>query len=330
MLKYSLVSNDSGSALTLLHDGELYVAQSDTHPNWNTILNKVLAGDESVVGDFDPGTTAARKFERLTERVTLAAGRLYFDGDEITQEGLTKQVLRFLEAGVDDWKPLVNFYEKVMQNPSKHSREQAYHWLEKHNFAISADGDVVGYKSVYSSGDGTYRPSHAGPGTVDGVEFVGDDTFLTQRVGSVVEMPRSAVVHDPTRSCSVGLHVSNYGYAKTFSGDTMLRVAFNPRDIVSVPTEGGAYEKVRVSRYRVLEATPKTDYVYDEDEVFYREDGEVCDECGAFLDLCDCGDYDEEDEYGDPHGEDFGYDVPPVTDYRHNQRDDKGRFTKRA
>ena len=319
MLKYSLVSIGDEQAVTVFANGEVLVAQSGSHPNFETIVSKVLAGDESVVDDFDTARAVARKFERLSDRLAVSNGRLYFDGDLFEHEALTEVVVRSLEESGDRHERVVLFIENVMDNPEQHSREQLYEWLIRNKFGIDDKGYIVGYKSVFANDDGTFRPTRVGPGVVDGVEVTSG--YLNQRVGSVVEMARSQVVHDPNVACSVGLHISNYDYAASFSGDTILRVSVNPRDVVSVPNDS-SFQKVRASRYTVVEATPKASYTYDENEVFYGDNG--------FEDFY--GDYesdvDEYEEGTDIYGV-VGY-QPKHSDYRYNVRGTDGKFVKRA
>lgn len=253
-LRYNLVRFDDEATLTVFHDGKPYVA-TDTHPAWQAILKGVTVDDDPAALDlFDAAVAVAKRFERLGERVTVANGRVHFDGDEVNNS-LTNKIVEFLEAGVDDWQPLVKFMEKVYTNPQEHSRDQLFEWLTRHSFSINEDGDILGYKSVEAadSSDFNYQSITAGTNVVivDGMEYTGK---IPQNVGSVVEMPRSDVAFDPTVGCASGLHVANFGYASTWAGRsvTILLVAVNPRDVVSVPTESN-WEKVRVCRYRVVE-----------------------------------------------------------------------------
>jgi hypothetical protein len=253
-LRYNLIQFDDEATLTVFHDGKPYVA-TDTHPAWKAILKGVTIDDDVAALDlFDAAVAVAKRFERLGERVTVANGRVYFDGDEVNN-ALTKKIVEFLEAGVDDWQPLVKFMEKVYTNPQEHSRDQMFEWLTRHAFSINEDGDILGYKSVETATrDGfDYQSITAGTNTVvvDGEEFSGK---IPQNVGSVVEMPRSDVAFDPSQGCAAGLHVANFGYASTWAGRSaiVLLVAVNPRDVVSVPNDSN-WEKVRVCRYRVVE-----------------------------------------------------------------------------
>lgn len=230
-------------------DSDPYVA-GPTHPNLDSIVTLLLSGDASsdeVRDQFDVAEAAGRRFRTtLSERVKVDNGRIFFDGDEVANP-LTKQVVRFLDEDVEDWQPLVAFFEKVQANPSEHSREQLYSWLDQHDFTILSNGDFVGYKGVRSDGHDGYESINTGFAVVNGQEVNGS---VPNNVGDVVEMPRSMVAFDPAQGCSVGLHVGTYEYARSFSRDVVLEVHVNPRDVVSVPTDCN-WAKVRTCRYEV-------------------------------------------------------------------------------
>ena len=272
-MKYRLTSENENSNITVFLNGEILVADQK-HPNFAKIVEGAVAQDESIADLFDIGAAVAKKFESLGERTAFANGRIYFDGDEV-DNALTKQVLRFVEAGVEDYKPLVNFFEKMAGNPNQHSREQAYTWLDRHGFTIHEDGDVIMYKGVRRDGEGVLRSISAGPGIVNGQETTGN---LDNSVGNVLEMARSNVQHNPEVGCASGLHGGTWAYASTF-GPVTLAIKVNPRDIVSVPTDCDA-QKVRCSKYTVLEiVTERSESPvwagsledYDDEDVVYCE-----------------------------------------------------------
>lgn len=273
--------------LTAFIDGEMYSA-TDSHPNFERIQEMCQAGDTSVVAFFDLSHTAQERFRRLSERVSVANGKIYLDGEEVNN-ALTEQVVRFINEGVEDFEPLVMFFEKVQTNPNPHSREQLYRWLADRNFTINADGNILAYKGVetFATEDGTgYRSVASGTAIVDGVTHTGK---IPNPIGAVVEMARSSVQHDPSVGCHTGLHAATWNYAKDWSQGAVLTVEINPRDVVSVPTDCGD-QKMRVCRYTVVEvvqsemSTPlravDTNDVddYDEDEAGFRELDPVSDE----------------------------------------------------
>lgn len=250
-VKYNLVSNDDSDNITVVVDGEMYIADSNHNPNFTEIVSRVLADDVSVVDLFDLEKTVTKKFERLSERIVVRNGNILFDGSPVN-DVLGQQVLRFVEDEVEDWKPLVLFWEKLAQNPNPHSRDQLYRWLQDRNFQISKNGNIVGFKGVAVDADGVFRSIHAGPAVVDDEEVNG---YVPNAIGSVIEMPRANVQFDSGIGCSSGLHVGTYRYAKEFAQGAVLTVSVNPRDVVSVPVDCDA-EKLRVCRYRVVNSTP--------------------------------------------------------------------------
>lgn len=277
---YNITSNaDGGATISLYENGRMYVADN-THGNWDAIVANVTAGDRA--GHlFDATITAAEKFKKVSNRVSVSGGQLYFD-NELVNNRLAKQIIAFLREDLD-FIPLVNFYEKIATNPTKHSRKQLYKWLDKNKFTIDSDGDIIMYKGVTVDPDGeTYRSIHAGPAIVDGVSVNG---HVPQKVGTVVEMPRSAVNADPSVGCSYGLHASSWDYAKNFSAGAVLTLKVNPADVVSVPTDCDEV-KVRTFRYKVVGVTeveiPQALYDYEEDDYDgdYDEDMRECDACG--------------------------------------------------
>lgn len=272
MSKYNLVSDGTNASVTVFEDGDMLVANSD-NPNWEQIVEALLVG-EPVADLINLVQAVAKKFERLTTRVSISGDQVYFDGDPVNNT-LTAQIVRFLNEGWD-FEGLVNFYEKIAANPSAHSREQLYTWLEAHNFTIDKDGYILMYKGVRDNGDGTYGSIHAGPAIVNGQEV---DGIVPQTIGDVVEFPRSKVNADPSQGCSTGLHASNFGYARSFTTGAVLTVQVDPADVVSVPTDCDA-QKVRVCRYTVRGVTtyeiPEASVSWGtEDEIEDEEDEEL-------------------------------------------------------
>ena len=75
---------------------------------------------------------------------------------------------------------------------------------------------------------------------------------IDNRVGNVVSMPRNQVDDLSERTCSHGLHVCSIGYLTHYTGERLVAVKVNPRDIVSIPKD---YEnsKMRVCEYTVVQ-----------------------------------------------------------------------------
>lgn len=327
-LCYTIHSREDGSAtVAAYHNGEQHIADN-THINFDAIVKGALDVDtaiqngehytaeqlsDAVARLFDVTPQIAEKFENITERVSVKAGRVYFDGDEI-HDACSEQLLRFLDAGDEvQWIALANFYEKLASNPNEHSREQLYTWLKRFEFTITLDGDIVCYKGVRDD----LTSYTAGPGIVNGEP---KDGYLDNTPGNVIEMARSTVQHDPSVGCSKGLHVASYTYGHSFGSKTVI-VLVNPRDVVSVPTECG-WEKMRVCRYTVKEVVEsryeRPLYYGPDDEDDYAEEPccPVCgesgyvgeDECSVCEDEreAECIEQEEQDDYCDVYGALYG------------------------
>jgi hypothetical protein len=267
-MRYRLFSDGGVSTLTVVDMFGTPHTVDSTSYNFDEIVDAVRADAYSEVFDLiDLAKAAGKRFSELTERVSVRDGNVYFDGD-IVHNSLADAIVRALSEGAE-FIGLVNFLEKIHQNPRKHSRENLYDWLNTHEFTITNDGDLVGYKGV--SEDMT--SISAGPGIVNGVETNG---HLDNSVGNVVSIARSYVQHDPSIGCSTGLHVGTWDYASSF-GPVVVKVLVNPRDVVSVPTDCN-WAKMRVSRYKVVEVLDNPVYSlidpseYDEWDEDWDED----------------------------------------------------------
>lgn len=286
-MKATMNIDDGRRTIAAVVDGSPYLA-TDTHPNFERIHAVLFEGEALDEGElvelFDTTREVARRFESLSERVKVAGGNVYFDGEAV-HNALAQHIKRFLDEGLD-FGPLVNFFERVAGNPNEHSRDQLYSWLERHNFAIMDDGRFIAYKGVTApeNVDGTtvYRSISRGRAISDNEMHDGQ---IPQSVGSIVEMPRGEVQFDPAVGCSVGLHAGTWSYASGFSRGAVLEVAVDPRDVVSVPTDCD-HQKIRTCRYEVMDVTQverESAYygAYDEyddedwDAVFDDEDDEI-------------------------------------------------------
>ncbi len=262
MLNGAITTNDKGEKflVAFIPGASEPLLAHESHPNFSRITAQFLAGDSEGFADlFDIPKAIERGFQRLSERVTVKGDSILFDGDEV-HGTIVDAILSMLDAG-EDFEPLVKFYEKLTTNPLGDVRQGLYDWIAGQkangNFTITDEGNVLGYKSVRSASPTwrtdqsvVYRPSRAGEGIVNGRD-VASNEYIEQVPGDVVEMPRSRVLHAPSRECADGLHIGTWNYADSFSGDTVMLVEFNPRDIVSVPDNNSSW-KLRVCRYTVI------------------------------------------------------------------------------
>lgn len=277
---FTLTGDDQGQSLTVVYsDGDVSTV-TDTHGNFNKILGYLVDTpreqvDESHVRDLaDLVYAVGTRLTALSERVSLAGNTLLFDGDEVANE-LGDHVVRLLREGDENgWKPLVNFMEKVAQNPSENSRNSLYSWINGRNLTITENGDFVAYKGVMLGDDDESLSISSGGAFVDGEYVKG---HIPNPDGAVVSMPRSKVDADTSIGCSTGLHAGTWSYASGFARGRVLEVHINPRDVVSVPKDCD-HQKLRVSQYTVVSSidqeysVPTVYDPYDDEDDDYEDD----------------------------------------------------------
>ena len=174
------------------------------------------------------------------------------------------------ETNFGDLKAVLKFVEKTLGALTTDTQEQLFSWLLANNgFTLTADGDILGYKSVERTEGGQLVSIHSGPGSIKARDpFTGQikvhnysNAHLPNNPGTVVFMDRELVQHDPSVGCAPGLHVGTWNYAANqFVGDAMVLVKVNPAHVISVPYECEA-QKMRVSSYEVIKEVPREDRV---------------------------------------------------------------------
>lgn len=200
--------------------------------------------------------------------------------------------LRELGIPVDN---VIQFFKKLVKNPSENSRQQLYNFVKANEIVINSSGNLVLYKSTKIDGLSAHNGNE--PVKVNGQTFIGR---IPNIVGSVIEMDRELVDENPKEACSVGLHVANFEYAKDFA-ERLLLVEVEPQDVVSVP-EDYNMAKVRVCRYKILSQVEEKLEIYK----FYQKPVFVwfdTDEDGDVWHEDDEDDEDDEEDNDDYYGE---------------------------
>jgi hypothetical protein len=219
-------------SITVTHEGSPRVVTSDS-PQYKMLL-------EAFKEDRWDDVPELLQPEKLVAKVS--------DGDFKVEEGevfvklandsywkcpldLSDQILLYLDEELD-WKPLVKFAQKLRENPSRSSVQQLFTWISAKNLTIKDNGNFVGYKGVRKN----MMDVHSGR--------------YDNTPGNTVSVERNEVDDNPDNTCSYGLHVGQFQYAKNF-GPVVVLVEVNPKDVVAVPTDYNG-EKMRVCEYTVL------------------------------------------------------------------------------
>lgn len=172
----------------------------------------------------DPTAQFARAGIRVED------GLLTVRGEAMPPE-LNSRIMEYKSQNIP-FKSLLNFWANLQLNPSFNSRQQLFKFLENKGHSITEDGCFIGYRGVTED----FKDKHS-------------RTF-DNRPNQVCSMPRDLVDDNPNNTCSHGLHIGGFEYAKSF-GPKLVIVKVNPRDVVAVPNDYNG-QKMRVCRFEVL------------------------------------------------------------------------------
>ena len=191
-------------------------------------------------------------------QIKVDKGRVKIGEDRIPLF-LAKKILEFKKSKLP-YKPLLKFWSNLKSNPSKASKENLYEFLERNNYPITDNGNFIAYKKVVKAGDGLKD---------------GYTRTIDNNPGNKPTMKRSEVDPNPEVTCSRGLHAAAWEYAQDYSGEVLIELLINPKNVVAVPRDYNA-QKMRVCEYKVIreldqsEAKERTELFVSEKSLFSK------------------------------------------------------------
>jgi len=223
-----IISDDS---ITIVSNGRPFTTTSS---NANFLLIKERIADEDFDGLEDLFNTGAAISGYTQGNIVVKNNAVFYKGEEVHNH-VVDRILSFLREGLP-YKPLVNFLDKLLANPSRRAVSELYPFLEHKNMPLTPEGNFLAYKSVRA--DWTDHRT----GTID------------NSVGALIpRMERNQVCDDANIGCSRGYHAGSLEYAQSFGGEGthLLIVEINPADVVSIPLDCNC-QKLRCSFYKVV------------------------------------------------------------------------------
>lgn len=217
----------TNGSITLIYGGftKVIAAQDE---RFEKVLAAIRAGKQEEIPEIVDATSQFRK-----AGIEVEEGLLKVKGMTMPPE-LNSRIMEYKNKKIP-FQSLLNFWKNLQENPSFHTRQMLFKFLDNEGHAITEDGHFTGYRGVTED----FKDVHS--------------KSFNNSPGQICKMPREMVDDDHTRSCSHGLHVGGFEYAKAF-GPKLVIVKVNPRDVVAVPD---AYQgnKLRVCQFEVLSET---------------------------------------------------------------------------
>lgn len=204
---------------------------------YNVVIEKIKENKILELFEFLNIEYKIKNFKGLT----FHNDEIYYNGAKVDNY-ISQKIMNYRNNGLP-FEALFQFLGKVLKNPSEHTREYLYRFLENGNMPITPTGNFLGYKAVRED----YMDFHTGK--------------IKNELGKKVpEIPRQMVDSNHLVACSKGYHVGTLKYAKSFNSHHLrhlLIVEVDPYDCVSVPNEPGegsnAYShKIRCTTYKVV------------------------------------------------------------------------------
>lgn len=167
-------------------------------------------------------------------KVQVFDGIITYNGKEVHNSVVTR-ILEFIKEGFP-FEPLVNFLDKLMENPNENSRNQLYNYLEKYKLPLTDSGNFLAAKTVRKD---TFLDKYTGT--------------IEHSVGNVIKMDRKLCDENENNGCAQSLHCGNYSYVISYGSpdDEAILVEVNPKDVVACPKDCD-WQKLRVCEYKVV------------------------------------------------------------------------------
>jgi hypothetical protein len=260
MYNVSYIGTEDSLTVIVNNNGNVKTYNVDSsNPNWGTILEKL---DSAEYDGFEELLSVKKNIETIfrgANGVEVNDLGVKYNGEYVNNY-LTNKIFDFQKRKLP-YKPLVNFFEKVMKNPSRRAVNELYKFLEHGQMPITPEGNFLGYKSVTRD----YKDWHT--------------RKFDNSVGQTLAMERNQVCDNANEGCSYGFHVGTLGYANTFhsGASRVVIVEVDPSDVVSVPHDC-EHQKLRTAKYTVVGEFEKpldndfSDDYTDEEEVRTAED----------------------------------------------------------
>ncbi len=260
-----------GSKLTVVI-GTTPHTVSRSHPIYAKVLAAIKDNNWDLVKDIIEPKQVVINYGQ--GNISIQGETLFWKGREM-HNALTSRMVQMLQEDFPV-EPFVNFMENLMLNPSKRSVNELYGFLEKNTLPITSDGCFLAYKKVnLDYFDGWSKTVLNKPAVYLTDE---DKAVIAKPMGkknevtvevvdnvTVVSMDRNEVDDDQNRTCSEGLHFCSKEYLNHFTGERVIILKINPRDVVSIPNDYND-SKGRACRYEIVDEIDKdkTDEAFKE------------------------------------------------------------------
>jgi len=239
-------------------EGEISIFKDENSSLFKKVISFLKLNDKD---NIDAIIDDLSKINEDVKKIVLHKNIVYKDGvlfykNKVVETFLSRKIIELVKNKYTNIKPIINFMNNVMQNPSEVAIQELYTFLNYGKLPLTEDGYFIAYKKVNKN----YKDIHSN--TYD------------NSVGEVVKMNREEVDDNRYNTCSRGLHFCSKDYLKEFgnsSSDIVVLLKINPKDVVSIPIDYNN-TKGRCCKYKVINTYTDEDlldnFYYTNDDVY--------------------------------------------------------------
>ena len=227
---------DDGNSITVFfRSGESAVWRADS-PNYEAVKNLAVKSEWIAIETLHNASKAVLEGSvKISGDSVIARTADVSIKIKLNEENkLVKFVKLLKQKGVIDKriKEITPFLKKLVDNPFIDAVEEVYDFCNAGDFEITKEGNLIAYKKVLKN-----------------LGSVHDGGKTKHVIGEYTEVQNFST--DRHAVCSAGLHFCSRGYLSSYSGDQVIAVEIDPRDIVAIPTDY-SFQKGRCRRYKTL------------------------------------------------------------------------------
>ncbi len=226
-LKFT-ITNESASVIDMANGGKNYSVRRGA-PNFAGLVAALEAQDGKTARGY---LTVKTTIETWAKGLFKMVGSKIVHGDDTLPDSLSIRIFDMISKG-DDPQSLLNFWERLQNNPSWKSVNQLWGFLANQGIPIDQDGFILAYKGIKEN----WTDCHTGT--------------IINTPGSIHEMPRNKISDDDNTPCHFGYHVGALDYAKSFAQGKVIICKVDPAHVVCIPKDAGQ-QKMRTCRYEVI------------------------------------------------------------------------------
>lgn len=242
------------NSITTVIDNVPYTVDKSSS-NYNILIDAYRMGDWEK---FANSITPTKVIDVWAgDDLTIKNGEVFFHGTKVGNS-----IANRIQALISENIPVTvytAFLENLYDNPSYRAVTEFYEFMENNDLPMTSDGHFLAYRKVRDD----YFDCHSKTVPNMLADMLEDLYELPYQTGrdevevdiyedglTTISMPRNKVNDDSNIHCSNGLHFCGKDYLNQFSGDRIMIMKINPRDVVSFPTDDTS--KGRCCRYQLV------------------------------------------------------------------------------